>query len=1159
MQQEILPQINRQTAIRLLLCICLMSIAFANCLAQSGTARVTGLVTDPSGAIIPGALVQMTQTGTGLVRTTVTNSDGTYVLPELPAGPYQLQVKKEGFQGYIQSGIVLEVATTPTLNVSLQVGAVTQEVTVESDAAIIETHSAALGQVVNQQEVVAMPLNQRDPMQLLTFTPAALNAPGASNNTSMNFPNPIQISFAGSDPGEGTYLLDGGNDNDQQSSDSFPLPFPDALQEFNVVASAVPAQYGLHGSASVNAITKSGTNKIHGDAFEFVRNAAFNDRSFYAPIKDPLKRNQYGGVIGGPIRKDKIFFFAGVQNTVVSDKAASTVYLPTTQELAGDFTNGMSATCNNGSAVVGKGPLAGTTKLSPANYALPAVNLAKLLPTPSDQVCGQYNYQTLVKTTSPQVIGKVDYTINTKHSAYVRYFYDRYYLPPDLTNIITQSQHDQRDTYQSVTVGETWVISNSIVNAFHANTNHAYDIKGFDPQVGTPASIGVGGNYYNPVANYMSMTVSNYFGIKGGGLNPVYFNPTDYQVSDDLEITRKSHQLAVGVNFIHFNMSQQSTINANGNFTFNGGTTGLAMADYFLGDISTFNQSNIIWDHPPKRYIGVYGQDAWQITHSLTLNYGLRWEPYIAPGDSDGEGMYFSYSNFATGVHSKVYPNAPAGAEYSANRNGAGDYGGGYGNSYLSSWGHFEPRVGISYDPRGKGREVIRASYGTFYNFEPGQYNLPTVSSPPWADTLTLTGRNLANPWGACPANSGLTCAAYSYNGSVGVDPFPIAASSTLIFPPAASYASWDSLNVKEAMQQQWNLSLEKQFGTNWSITATYLGNHTVHVPLYAEGNPGTYVPPGSCGLASPTAACSTSSNTQARRYLSMINPTQGALISTIALFEDNGIESYNGAAFTLRKRLSNHTSVITNYTYGHCLDTGEITGTSPNAVYRGPINMDKGNCTWDHRHALTVTGTLTSPQFSSKWIQWIAGNWEMAPIFTHISGDWLTVTTGTDTALTGDTTNQWPNAVAGVSRYQTPTRVGGGVYGTHWLNPAAFSVPTAQPGFTGNVVNVGFGPVTLGPIGNLGRGRVQGPANTDFDASLTRNIRIREQMQLQLRFEAFNVFNHTRLNDPVLTLNSPTFGESTAPLSVGNINVVAGYPTQQDPRIMQFALKFVF
>ncbi len=279
--------------------------------------RVTGLVTDPSGATVAGAQVQMTQTGTGLVRTVETNGDGTYTIPDLPSGAYQLQVRKEGFNTYVQSGIVLQVGSNPTLDVSLQVGSTAQAVTVTANAAIVETHSSSVGEVVNHQEILDIPLNARDPMQLLTLTPSAVVAGGY--NTALDFPNPYTIAFAGTSPGVGTYILDGGNDNDAHTSDSYPLPFPDALQEFSAVLTAVPAQYGMHSSATVNAITKSGSNEFHGDAFEFVRNGDFNARSFYAPRRDPLKRNQFGGVLGGPIRKDKLFFFGAIQDTIVRD------------------------------------------------------------------------------------------------------------------------------------------------------------------------------------------------------------------------------------------------------------------------------------------------------------------------------------------------------------------------------------------------------------------------------------------------------------------------------------------------------------------------------------------------------------------------------------------------------------------------------------------------------------------------------------------------------------------------------------------------------------------------------------------------------------------------------------------------------------------------
>lgn len=389
------------------------------------TSRATGVVTDPSGGTVAGAQVQMTETGTGLVRTVTTNGDGSYTIPDLPAGAYQLQVKKDGFNSYVQSGIVLQVGSNPTLDVALQVGSSTQAVTVTANAAIVETHSSSLGEVVNHQEILDIPLNARDPMQLLTLTPSAVVAGGY--NTALDFPNPYTIAFAGTSPGVGTYILDGGNDNDAHTSDSYPLPFPDALQEFSALLTAVPAQYGMHSSATVNAITKSGSNEFHGDAFEFVRNGDFNAKSFYAPVRDPLKRNQFGGVLGGPIRKDKLFFFGAIQDTIVRDVSNGNVaFLPTAQELAGDFTTALSTQCL-AKAVTLKAPFV-NNMISPTAYSLPSLKLvADELPVPADQACGSVTYPIKVATTDKSIVGRVDYHISDKHSLFVRYYYASFF------------------------------------------------------------------------------------------------------------------------------------------------------------------------------------------------------------------------------------------------------------------------------------------------------------------------------------------------------------------------------------------------------------------------------------------------------------------------------------------------------------------------------------------------------------------------------------------------------------------------------------------------------------------------------------------------------------------------------------------------------------
>ena len=317
--------------------------------------------------------------------------------------------------------------------------------------------------------------------------------------------------------------------------------------------------------------------------------------------------------------------------------------------------------------------------------------------------------------------------------------------------------------------------------------------------------------------------------------------------------------------------------------------------------------------------------------------------------------------------------------------------------------------------------------------------------------------------------------------------------------------------------------------------------------------------------MPSPTAPCSTSSSnpvtgTQARRLLTQLNPAEGPLFSTITEGQDNATADYNAGVLTLQKRLSQNFSIMSNYTYSHCIDTGETSAIVTTDAWRNDLSKEVGNCSFDHRHQFTLTGLVRSPTFKNGVAEKILGNWQLAPIIGYLSGDWLNVTTGTDTALVGTTTGQRPNQIGSTSTPQTPIGCNSATppvctLGIHYFNTAAFAAPTAGAGFTGNVINIGNGPVTVGPVGNLGRNTLNGPGIPSFDLALTRFFKITERQQIEVRVEAFNVFNLVRYYDPITAMNSPAFGESIAPTTTGT----PGYSTPQDPRIMQFALKYTF
>jgi hypothetical protein len=362
-------------------------------LAQAvANAQIHGVVTDSTGASVAGAIVKATQTETSQTVSTESNSSGSYVLPNLPVGPYTLQVSAPNFSLYTQSGIILQVANNVQVNVSLQLGSLTQQVQVTADAAMVQTQDTTISEVVDQRRIIDLPLNGRQATDLILLSGGATVAPNAAGRvaTSHDYPTSSPVSVSGGQENGNNYLLDGGDNNDSHSNINLPFPMPDALQEFSVQANGVPARYGLHPGAVVNAVTKSGTNSIHGDLFEFVRNGNFNARNFFAATQDSLRRNQYGGTVGGPIRKDKLFIFGGFQATRERTAPPQTIsYVPTQAVLNGDFSTIESGPCqSNGKRVQLIDPSNGTPfandQIPVGRFSTPSINLAKLIPVSTD-------------------------------------------------------------------------------------------------------------------------------------------------------------------------------------------------------------------------------------------------------------------------------------------------------------------------------------------------------------------------------------------------------------------------------------------------------------------------------------------------------------------------------------------------------------------------------------------------------------------------------------------------------------------------------------------------------------------------------------------------------------------------------------------------------
>ncbi len=1101
-------QLSRALLIPLLAC----SGLFAQSVSQ-----IAGTVRDASGLAVPGAEVTATQTDTSLVRTAVTSADGAYVLPSLPIGPYRLEIRKTGFSTYVQNGVVLQVDTAPAIDATLKVGAVTEQIQVEAAAAMVETHSTAVGQVVNQQQVVDLPLNGREITQLITLAgnaqtvQSAYGASPASGNliSSKNYPNEALVSVAGGALNGLTYLMDGGSHNDPFNNLNLPLPFPDAVQEFKVETSALPAQYGQHSAGAVNVVTKSGTNGFHGDAFEFVRNGDFNARDYFAPVRDALKRNQYGGTIGGPIRKNKLFFFVGYQDTIIHSQPASTpATIPTQSMLAGNFVP-YESQCFGSTTKILSAPFVNNV-LPTSLISQQALNMAKFFPT-GPEPCGLTTYTIVANQNEHIGIAKIDYQLSSRQSIFGRYFVAHSLIPSSFTGTeLSVLNAGTDDEVNSLVLGHTFIVGANMLNTFRATLNRD-GITKFQVPILTAPGIGVA-PYYQPLANYSNINITGDFNSAGGFATPGLIATTTYQFSDDYNWVKGNHQIQFGATYIRPGQNSTFCVYCDGLYTFSGQLTGNAMSDFISGSLDSFTDANISHDNERWNNIGLYAQDSWKFNSRLTINYGLRWEPYLAGSIQNGWVTHYSQADFNANVHSTVYPNAPVGLLF------PGDTGftstGNRPNN--TRWNNFAPRVGVAWDPKGDGRTVIRASFGILYDMPHTLFYYNYSSSPPWGESITIPFPvgGFANPWQGYPGGS----------------PYPVKLDSSFTFP-AGGYYETVPLNVRNTYVEQWNVTLQKQVGTSWLFKATYLGNDTVHLWTDQELNPAVYIS-GNCNAGqyglTKAGLCSQATNTTSRRTLTLQNPTQGPLYGNLELLDDGGTAGFNSLVVSAEHRLSSHFMVLANYTWAHCISdlvTSELSG----PVYTNPANrrLDRGNCTSvDVRQNFNLSAVLQSPKFSSRALQLIAGDWQLSPILALHTGSYFTVTSGVDTALNG-IGGQRPNLIGSTPYCATQTY-------TCWLNLSAFGSNTpGQPGA-----------VAPGTFGNLGYDNVLGPGYFDVDVALARKFRVRESQNIEIRAEAFNLQNRTNFLNPTAAVSSSNFGRILTDVS---------------PRIMQFAVKYAF
>jgi hypothetical protein len=1106
----------------------------------AGTGSIQGAVADQTGAVLQDASATIIDTATAVQHKTTTGSDGLYSFPNVPIGVYNLDVSAPGFEHYSQAGVVLEVGSSIAINVNMTVGATDQRVVVHANGIALQTEDPSFKQTIDQKTLTELPLNGRQVTSLIALSGGSANAnEGSDLQGSKTFYSSVVVSVGGGMGNATDYRLDGGDHNDYLTNVNLPFPFPDAVSQFSVETSALGAQSGLHPGGLVNVVTRSGSNEWHGTAFEFIRNNFIDATNFFSTKKDTLHQNQYGGTFGGRIIRDKLFFFGGYQRLKADQSQALTqAFVPTPANLLGDFSATESAACQaSGKAIQLLNPFTGAilpgNQISPTLFNASSIKLLQYLPAATND-CGLVNYAIPSEQVENEFIGRVDSTINQKHSLYGRYFLDGYTSPGFFspTNVLITTQPGNYERAQGLTIGETYVINNHMVNSFHATATRRRNNRGAAAEGIGPTTLGI--DSYAPSTDFLELTVTNKWSTYCGTCAAAHFNVNTFSFADDVNIVLGKHQLAFGGEYVRSQLNINNLYESNGNFgitgvysqkgpagSSSGGTGADANLDFLTGALNTYQQSKAQQNALRAPIPSLYIQDTYHATKRLVLSAGLRWDPEYVPVDNFYRGSIFNMASFLSDAHSTVFPNAPAGSFYH------GDAGEPNAFTQNSPW-QFSPRVGITFDPTGQGKTVFRAGSALVYD-EPNFFTAQRVNqNPPFATAISNVPvgvpMSFSSPWS---------------NGSTPSNPFPLPFKP----PPSTTFAHQAQFIVLPThfhppYTMQWTASIQQELEHGWQFQIDYIGAKTSFDGYGFPLNPAVYIP-GTCG----TTACSTTGNQTSRFYLTRENPGQGPGYAGggggSILIASGANAFYDGMVASIQHRFSANFSFLANYTWSHCIDIEDNPGDIAGTTVQNPANIkgDQSNCGFDFRNIFNSTMVVSSNFSLTGWKALAINNWQLAPLVHIQDGAPFTVTSGVDNSLT-DTGNDRPNVVNPNRIYTHKTITQSSTGGNRsWVNASAFAQnPT-------------------GTFGDSGRFAYRGPGYIQLDSALSRTFPLHERLALVLRLEAFNALNHPAFTAPG---SSGNLGSSSSLLS-STFGQVTSTLTSYGARVFQGAVKLTF
>ena len=1096
-----------------------------NAAGQQITGSIRGTVVDPSGAIVEVATVTAKQIETGLTRVAVSDRQGEYVLVELPIGHYQLEVQAKGFQKYLQQGILLDVNETAMVSIHLKLGAETQQVEVSADAAFVQSTVSSLGQTVKEREILDLPLDGRNFSQLGTLqpgvvplTPGLLEAGGPARQNQA-------YAVDGQRPESNNFMIDGA-DNVSAVDGGFVLKPPiDAIAEFKILSHNANAEFGRNTGSTTNIVTRSGSNSFHGAAWEFLRNDAMDSSDYFTRSVQPLKQNQFGATFGGPILKDKTFFFGYYEGFRNRQGETVPATVPSVAERQGDFAeectdlSGASFDPSTGLCSNPQGQLTffGTpvpfnqmTLFTPIDPI--ATNVLPFFPMPNQGANGFIATQTLIEN-NDQFGVRLDHYLSRVDTLNFRYMYSSGPTTDPLSPVganVPGFPVGEDDRAQNFVAQETHIFSSNTIavarfsylrNKFlldeHLNHESPTDL-GFQY---TPTLPSAAGPPFIQVGGYASV------GDPITGPRNTFQNTFD--ASGSVSWIHGRHDFKFGGGYRRDQINALQGIASNGFFVFANFPYSDGFASFLSGNPVVFLQGGGNFDREIRdRALDAYAQDDYKVNSRLTLNVGLRYElPFPATENNNQVNL------FVPGAQSKVLPNAPAGLLY------PGDPGVPAGLIPTQKTA-FAPRFGVAWDPRGDTKTVVSAAYGIFYEpyytGEGGPLQDP-VSSPPYLKTqqISFPVNSFANPF-------------YTPNPFGQAFPEPM----TLLVV---------ARNLHLPYAQDWNLNIQRSFGEDWLLQVGYVGTTGVRLPRFIEGNPAVFIP----GVDSSGNPVSNENNVNQRRIYSGCTLAQpnNCVYSSVGEIAGIANSSYNALEASLRKRFGHGLSFLASYTWSHSIDdvsSFNITGSASqpvageNDLAQNPFNLgaERGPSMFDARHRLVLSYQWSLPflEHSSAWYGKVFGNWQLNGILTAMSGTPFTVFDSNDVSLQG----QAPE-ISGFSSNR-PNVVGNPNSGprtvAEWFNTSALQ--QLQPDPLGR----------FQVFGDEGRNAVLGPRYVNWDASAFKNIRLTESKELQFRGELFNVLNHTNFRLPVSDIESPTFGQVQSDVS---------------PRVIQVALKFLF